>query len=331
MTVLAADVGGTNTRLALFEPGNAVPMHLETFASNDHASLDEMIRLFLAEHPVTVDAACAGVAGPVRAGRTETVNLAWPVDGASLATTLGLPSVTVLNDLEANAWGLGSLGPDDVAGVLGGIPDAAGNRAVISAGTGLGQAGLYWDGTRHHVFATEGGHADFAPRSELEIDLYRFLAAELGHVSYERVVSGMGLVNIHRFLVHRGGSGTPEWLAEAIASGTDEAAAISRHALEMSDPTAVRALDLMLSIFGAQAGNLALSVMATGGVYLGGGIAPKILPRLRAGGFAEAFLAKGRFAELMSRIPVHVILNQLTALVGAARRAERDLKDHRAH
>jgi glucokinase len=306
-------------------------MHLETFASNDHASLDEMIRLFLAEHPVTVDAACAGVAGPVRAGRTETVNLAWPVDGASLATTLGLPSVTVLNDLEANAWGLGSLGPDDVAGVLGGIPDAAGNRAVISAGTGLGQAGLYWDGTRHHVFATEGGHADFAPRSELEIDLYRFLAAELGHVSYERVVSGMGLVNIHRFLVHRGGSGTPGWLAEAIASGTDEAAAISRHALEMSDPTAVRALDLMLSIFGAQAGNLALSVMATGGVYLGGGIAPKILPRLRAGGFAEAFLAKGRFAELMSRIPVHVILNQLTALVGAARRAERDLKDHRAH
>jgi glucokinase len=331
MTVLAADVGGTNTRLALFEPGNAVPMHLETFASNDHASLDEMIRLFLAEHPVTVDAACAGVAGPVRAGRTETVNLAWPVDGASLAATLGLPSVTVLNDLEANAWGLESLGPDDVAGVLGGIPDAAGNRAVISAGTGLGQAGLYWDGTRHHVFATEGGHADFAPRSELEINLYRFLAAELGHVSYERVVSGMGLVNIHRFLVHRGGSGTPEWLAEAIASGTDEAAAISRHALEMSDPTAVRALDLMLSIFGAQAGNLALSVMATGGVYLGGGIAPKILPRLRAGGFAEAFLAKGRFAELMSRIPVHVILNQLTALVGAARRAERDLKDHRAH
>ncbi|MEA2580285.1 MAG: glucokinase [Actinomycetota bacterium] len=331
MTVLAADVGGTNTRLALFEPGNAVPMHLETFASNDHASLDEMIRLFLAEHPVTVDAACAGVAGPVRAGRTETVNLAWPVDGASLATTLGLPSVTVLNDLEANAWGLGSLGPDDVAGVLGGIPDAAGNRAVISAGTGLGQAGLYWDGTRHHVFATEGGHADFAPRSELEIDLYRFLAAELGHVSYERVVSGMGLVNIHRFLVHRDGSGTPGWLAEAIASGTDAAAAISRHALEMSDPAAVRALDLMLSIFGAQAGNLALSVMATGGVYLGGGIAPKILPRLRAGGFAEAFLAKGRFAELMSRIPVHVILNQLTALVGAARRAERDLKDHRAH
>jgi glucokinase len=243
--------------------------------------------------------------------------------------TLGLPSVTILNDLEANAWGLESLGPDDLASVLAGIPDAAGNRAVISAGTGLGQAGLYWDGVRHHVFATEGGHADFAPHGDLEIDLYRFLAAELGHVSYERVVSGMGLVNIHRFLLHRSGSATPGWLADAIAAGAGGAAAISHHALEMSDPTAVHALDLLLSVFGAQAGNLALTVMATGGVYLGGGIAPKILPRLRAGGFAEAFLAKGRFAELMSRIPVHVILNDLTALMGAARRAERDLKVRR--
>lgn len=331
MTVLAADVGGTNTRLALFEPGGPAPVHLETFASNEHASLDEMIRLFLADNPVSVDAACAGVAGPVRAGRTETVNLAWPVDGASLATTLGLPRVAVLNDLEANAWGLSSLGPQDLASVLTGVPDAAGNQAVISAGTGLGQAGLYWDGTRRHVFATEGGHADFAPRSDLEIDLYRFLAAELGHVSYERVVSGMGLVNIHRFLVQRGGTAVPGWLTDVRTAGGDEGAAISHHALETSDPTAVQALDLMVSVFGAQAGNLALTVMATGGIYLGGGIAPKILSRLRAGGFAEAFLAKGRFAGLMSRIPVHVIQNDLTALAGAARRAERDLEDHRAH
>ena len=331
MTVLAADVGGTNTRLALFAPGNATPMHLETFASNEHASLDQMIGLFLAEHPTTVDAACAGVAGPVRAGRTEAVNLAWPVDAATLATTLALPRVTVLNDLEANAWGLGSLDPDDLASVLAGTPDPIGNRAVISAGTGLGQAGLFWDGSGHRPFATEGGHADFAPRSELEVDLYLFLAAELGHVSYERVVSGMGLVNIFRFLLHRGQRGTPGWLAEARSSGGDEAAVISHHALEESDPTAAEALDLMISLFGAQAGNLALSVMATGGIYLGGGIAPKILQRLRAGGFAEAFLAKGRFAELMSRIPVHVILNDLTALMGAARRAERDLEDHRAH
>ena len=331
MTVLAADVGGTNTRLATFEAGNSTPMQLETFASNEHTSLDQMIVLFLADHPTTVDAACAGVAGPVRAGRTEAVNLAWPVDAATLATTLALPRVTVLNDLEANAWGLGSLDPDDLASVLAGTPDPIGNRAVISAGTGLGQAGLFWDGSEHRVFATEGGHADFAPRSELEADLYLFLAAELGHVSYERVVSGMGLVNIFRFLLHRERRATPGWLAEALSSGGDESAVISHQAIEGGDPTASEALDLMISVFGAQAGNLALSMMATGGIYLGGGIAPKILQRLCDGGFAAAFLAKGRFAELMSRIPVRVILNDLTALMGAARRAERDLLDDHAH
>ncbi|MEA2521519.1 MAG: glucokinase [Actinomycetota bacterium] len=331
MTVLAADVGGTNTRLALFEPATRSPMHLETYASKDHAGLDEMIRLFLSEHPVPIDAACAGVAGPVRDGHTETVNLAWPVDALSLARTLHLPRVALLNDLEANAWGLTSLGPGDLASVLLGAPGATGNRAVISAGTGLGQAGLYWDGRRHHVFATEGGHIDFAPRNDVEIELYRFLAAELGHVSYERVVSGMGLVNIFRFLLQRDGSATPGWFADVTTSGGDEAAAIGGHALADTDPAATHALDLMVSVFGAQAGNLALAVMATGGVFLGGGIAPKILPRLRAGGFAESFLAKGRFAELLSRIPVHVVLNDLTALIGAARRAERDLGDHRPH
>lgn len=330
MSVLAADVGGTNTRLALFEPGNAAPMHLETFASADHGSLDEMVTSFLAEHPASVLAACAGVAGPVRNGRTETVNLPWPVDAASLASTIGLDRVALLNDLEANAWGLASLGADDLATVLDGIPGAGGNRAVISAGTGLGQAGLYWDGTRHQVFATEGGHADFAARSDLEIDLYRFLAAELGHVSCERVVSGMGLVNIYRFLLHHDGAAAPGWLTDVVAAGGDEAAAISHHAVAGEDPSAVRALDIMVSVFGAQAGNLALTVMATGGVFIGGGIAPKILPWLRSGTFAEAFLEKGRFAELMSRIPVHVVLNDLTALIGAARRAERDLEGHAA-
>jgi glucokinase len=190
-----------------------------------------------------------------------------------------------------------------------------GNAAVISAGTGLGEAGLYWDGRRHHPFATEGGHVDYAPRSELELELWRFLADELGHVSYERVCSGMGLVNLYRFFLHRAGSlPEPAWFVEA----SDKGAAVSQAAAR-DDEAASQALDLMVSIYGAAAGNLALKLMATGGVYIGGGIAPKILPRLREGAFMRTFVDKGRFSRLLERVPVRVILNEQTALLGAAR------------
>ena len=301
--ILAGDIGGTNTRLALFDGDPREPAALTTYPSSVHAGLEEMVEAFLAEHSAQVERACFGVAGSVRDGHcVDTTNLAWPVEGSSLARALGLPAVSLLNDLEANARGIAALGPEDFAVLNDGDPNARGNAAVISAGTGLGEAGLYWDGERHRAFTCEGGHTDFGPRSEVEVDLWRFLAAEHGHVSYERVCSGMGLVNIYRFL----------------GGGPVEAAEISRSALAGTDERAVRALDLMVSIYGAEAGNLALKVMATGGVYLGGGIAPKILAKLADGTFMRAFTTKGRFRPLLERVPVRVILNDRTALLGAA-------------
>jgi glucokinase len=246
------------------------------------------------------------VAGPVAGGRVQTTNLPWPVDAASVAAVLGRDHVGLVNDLVANAYGIAELGPGDLATLHAGDPSIGGNVAVISAGTGLGEAGLFWDGSRHHVFASEGGHTDFAPRSEEEAALCAHLAQRHPHVSYERVCSGMGLVAIHEFL---GGGG------EATASAVTDAA------LAGTDARSVRALEMMIEIYGAEAGNLALKLLATGGVYVGGGIAPKILPRLRDGAFLAAFTAKGRFAELLERVPVHVILNERTALLGAARLA----------
>jgi glucokinase len=225
------------------------------------------------------------------------------VQTGKLAKILGLRSVDLINDLEANAHGIAVLGPDDFIVLNAGDPSASGNAAVISAGTGLGEAGLYWDGERHRPFATEGGNVEFAPRNKLEIRLYRYLAAEYGRVSYECVCSGMGLANVYRFL---GGDAA-------------EPAAISKGALEGSDERAVLALDLVASIYGAEAGNLALKMMATGGIYLGGGIPPKILPKLFDGTFMRAFLDKGPFAALLEAIPVRVILNDKAALLGAAR------------
>jgi glucokinase len=304
--ILAGDIGGTNTRLALFTEAAArdggSPDDAATYVSAEHDGLRTMVERFLAERPADIQRACFGVAGPVRHGRCVATNLAWSVDARELATALDLPSVALINDLEANGYGIAVLGPDDFESLNEGDPDASGNVAMISAGTGLGEAGLYWDGRRHRPFASEGGHADFAPRTAQEEALREFLAAEHGHVSYERVCSGMGLANIHRFL---GGSDV-------------EPGAISAAALAGTDERAVKALDLMVSIYGAEAGNLALKIMATGGVYLGGGIAPRILPKLRDGTFMRTFTAKGRFSALLQGIPVQVILNDKAALLGAA-------------
>ncbi len=318
--ILAGDIGGTNTRLALFENAGAEPAATETYPSRSHSGLEEMLHAFLEAHPADIEAACFGVAGPVRDGRTETVNLAWPVDARAIAGSLGLPAVGLLNDLEANAYGIEVLGPEDCAILNPGSPEAAGNQAVISAGTGLGEAGIIRAGGQRHIVASEGGHTDFAPRTELEVDLWRWVTARSGHASYERVCSGMGLVNIYDFLRARSGETEPVWLREEMVE-YDSAAAISRTALEGRDSVCVEALDLMVSIYGAEAGNLALKLMALGGVYLGGGIAPKILPKLEDGGFMQAFADKGRFVEMLSGIPVRVILNDQTALLGAALRA----------
>jgi glucokinase len=311
---IAGDIGGTHTRLALFDPGAPGPVALEVYSSRDHDGLEAMVRAFLDTHPAHVERACFGVAGPVRNGHVKTTNLAWPVDARRVAEVLGVDHVGLVNDLYANAYGIADLGPADIETLREGDPSVGGNAAVISAGTGLGEAGLFWDRRRYHVFATEGGHTDFAPRDDTEAALRAFLARRHPHVSYERVCSGIGLVAIHDFLCDK----------EAASTDHADASAITKAALDGSDAVCVRALDMMVSIYGAEAGNLALKLLATGGIYVGGGIAPRILAKLQEGGFLEALDAKGRFADLLSRIPVHVILNDRTALLGAARLARGD-------
>jgi glucokinase len=319
--ILAGDVGGTHSRLALFDDGERAPAELEIYPSTEHGGLVEIVETFRSAHPADPVAATIGVAGPVEDGRTEAVNLVWPVDARELADAIGPGCrVSVINDMEASAWGIGWLGADDVMALNDASAEEGGNVALVSAGTGLGEGFVTHGARGEQAHASEGGHADFAPRTGLESELLEWLAREGGHVSYERVCSGIGLVNVYAFLRARSDDREPDWLEKARAEhgGT----AITRAGLDRRDPIASDALDVMVSIYGAQAGNFALTVMATGGVYLGGGIAPKILPRLKEGGFMRAFTTKGRLTEVLGRIPVMVILNELTALLGAARHAE---------
>ena len=317
--ILAGDVGGTNTRLAGFEPGpDGLALAVErTYPSRHFAGLDEIVAAFVADHGLAVEHVCIGVAGPVRDGRCATTNLPWRLDERSLAARLGLRHATLINDLEATAFGIPLLAAGDLAVLQDGAPGAAGNAAIAAAGTGLGEAGLFWDGARHHPYATEGGHTDFAPRDDEQVELLRFLRGELGRVSWERVVSGPGLVNILRFLRDTGRAVEEPELAAAMAAG-DPAAAIADAAQAGRSPLAARALGLFVRLYGAEAGNLALKTMATGGVYLGGGIPPKILPAL-ADGFLPAFRDKGRMRPLMEAMPVRVVLDPRVALRGAAR------------
>jgi glucokinase len=317
--ILAGDIGGTSTRLAIFETKNGAlaAEAQERYPSKSFPGLGDIVAAFIAAHPGPVEAACFGIAGPVRGGRVETPNLPWIIDGAALAALLDLPGVTLLNDLEANAWGVFTLGADDVETLAAGAPAPDGNAAIISAGTGLGEAGYHWDGARLRPFASEGGHADFAPHDELTIELFRWLRQRYGHVSWERVVSGPGLVNIFTFLTEARHVDAGRDLTAAVAAG-EAAAAISQAALAGTSEAAVQALDLFVTLYGAEAGNLALKMKATQGIWLGGGVAPKILPRLRRPGFLEAFHDKGRFRGLLESVPVRVILNEGTALRGAA-------------
>jgi glucokinase len=318
--ILAGDIGGTTTRLALFEAaagGTLRTVSQENYPSRTHSGLSEIVTAFMAAHGRRVDDAAFGIAGPVRDGKVETPNLPWVIEAAVLARQLSLPRVTLLNDLEANAWGVFTLKDDDVALLSAGQPSEDGNAAIISAGTGLGEAGYHWDGASLQPFASEGGHADFAPHDELTIELFRWLHRRHGHVSWERVVSGPGLVNIYNFLREKQGGPETSPLSEAMRAG-HPAAEISKAALDDSDALAVSALDLFVALYGAEAGNLALKMKATQGIWIGGGIAPKILPRLRRPGFLEAFHDKGRFRAFLEAIPVRVILNDMTALRGAA-------------
>jgi len=317
--ILAGDIGGTSTRLALFDStaGQLTAVVQERYPSRSYAGLSEIVGAFIAKNPCSLQAACFGIAGPVRDGRVETPNLPWVIEASALAGQLALPGVSLLNDLEANAWGVFTLGDDDFVTLAEGAPAQDGNAAIISAGTGLGEAGYHWDGTSLRPFASEGGHADFAPHDALTIELFRWLHRRYGHVSWERAVSGPGLVNLYTFLRDERHGAEPSALAEAMRAG-DPAAAIAKAALDETSELAVSALDLFVTLYGAEAGNLALKMKASRGIWIGGGIAPKILPRLKRPGFLEAFRDKGRFRAFLEAIPVRVILNDQTALRGAA-------------
>ncbi len=309
--ILAGDIGGTKTVLALYEPsGDELRLVRDgTFPSREHRSLEDILAKFLhGESNLSLRAGCFGVAGPVIEGKVQTTNLPWHLDEGALAGAVKAPRVRLLNDLEAAAYGMLHLRPDELCLLN---PNAStrrqGNVAVIAAGTGLGEAMLYWDGRRHHPLASEGGHCDFAPRTDEEVDLFRYLRDRFhGHVSYERILSGPGFYNVFCFLRDRGTYTPTPALEERLRAGGDPSIAVTQLGLSGEDPLSAATVDLFCSIYGAEAGNLALKCVAVGGIFVGGGIAPKMLPALQKGGFLRAFTDKGRFGELMHSLPVHV-------------------------
>jgi glucokinase len=320
--LLAGDVGGTKTKLAVFaeERGPRDPLAEATFPSKDYRGLKAIVEAFLARHDAEVERACFGVAGPVIENRVEITNLQWHVDAAELQEALGFSSVVLLNDLAATANGVPFLEPEELHTLYEGQHDPTGAIAVVAPGTGLGEAFLTWDedDRRYRPHASEGGHTDFGPVTPRQIQLLRYLWARFEHVSYERICSGMGIPNIYTYFKGGAYAEEPDWLAEALAEADDPTPVIVNAALEEKSELCTLTLDTFLAVLGAEAGNLALKVMATGGVYLGGGIPPRILPALEEGPFLEAFRSKGRHADLLARVPVRVILNPEVALLGAA-------------
>jgi glucokinase len=317
--LLGGDIGGTKTNLALVDfSGEMLVVRLaKSYPSRKFASLHEIIAEFLREVPATVTSAAFGIAGPVVKGKSKLTNLTWEVDAQAVALQLRLERVGLINDLQAIGYGTLRLTEPEKLVLQPGVREEHGAIAVIAAGTGLGEGGLIWDGKRYRAIASEGGHADFAPRNELEIDLLRFLLGHHSRVSYERVVAGPGLVSLYQFLRSRASDPEPGWLTASFAAG-DPSAVISETALRGSDPICVQTMELFVSIYGAEAGNLALKLLSTGGVYVAGGIAPKILPLLTGGAFLTSMTTKGRQSDLIKRMPVEVVLNDGVGLLGAA-------------
>lgn len=320
MILLAGDIGGTKTVLALFdtEKGMQRPVVEERFPSDDYPSLETIILQFLADKAVKVETAAFGVAGPVADGRSQITNLPWIIDAATIAQTFEIPRVHLLNDLEAIANAVIHLEPDDLVTLNEGEPEPNGAIAVIAPGTGLGEAFLTWTGSRYRAHPSEGGHAAFGPGNAEQIELLRFLHGRYHHVSYERVCSGIGLPNLYDFLREDGRYPEPDWLAQAIANSEDATPVIVTAAIQDKVPLCLATLDLFVDILGDEAGNLALKVLATGGVYIGGGIPPRILPQLQQPRFLAAFRRKGRFVDIMWKMPIHVIRHPKAALLGAA-------------
>jgi glucokinase len=322
--LLAGDIGGTKIHFGLFskERGLRRPLAEVVYRSADLDSLEEAVHRFFDETGLRATNAVFGIAGPVLGGTSQITNLPWTIDGARLRKTLKMKVLDVINDVEAVACFVPFLRQEDFFTLRKGSPVRHGNLAVIAPGTGLGEAFLTWDGTRYVAHPSEGGHADFAPATELESELLSFLRGMHGHVSCERVCSGIGIVNLYRFLKDNGHAKEPDWLSGELARTADPVPIIVEKALdrEISCDICVATLDLFTAILGSEAGNMALRILATGGVYLGGGIPPRVLPFLEKATFMERFLRKGRMQDLVNRIPVHVITNPKAALLGAAAR-----------
>lgn len=320
--ILAGDIGGTHARLAAFETeGSRLQCVVEKiYPSREHNGLPEIVADFVKTEGIPAQSACFGVAGPVRGGRSQISNLPWVIDSRELAAQLKLRTVGLINDLEAFAYGIDALESKDFVTISEGSSDAEGNMAVVSAGSGLGEAGLYWDGFRHHPFACEGGHTEFAPKNELEIELLQYLMKKFGnqHVSYERILSGPGVRNIYEFLRDTAKEEEPAWLKEQLAAAPDAPALISELALSKKAPICDRTLSIFVSVFGSEAGNCALKFMGTGGMFVAG-IAGRIVAKMQEPAFMESFLDKGRMKSLLEAIPVRIVLNDDSGLIGAAR------------
>ena len=325
--ILAGDVGGTKVHLALynFSGGRLQPVRDHKFPATEFATLQDVVRAFLAmgsESRAEIFAACFGCPGPVRDGKLKLTNLPWELDSRELARELRIEHVFLINDLEANGYGIKELAPGCIFTLHEGDASAVGHRGLIAAGTGLGQALLIWNGQGHIPVPSEGGHGDFAARSAIEIELLEYLMATLkGRVSWERVVSGIGIKNVYAFLRDAKKMDEPAWLRERMQA-EDTNAVIGTCGEDGSSEICAKTLELFASAYGAEAGNIALKVLALGGIYLGGGIAPKTLKTLRSGGFMQAFLDKGRMQPLLEGVPVRVILDDGCALLGAAAYAE---------
>jgi glucokinase len=319
--ILVGDIGGTRTRLAAFQTeGNRLECVVQkSYPSQEHDGLPEILPHFVRGQGIPVHDACFAVAGPVRDGRSKISNLPWTIDSRELAAQLRLDKVGLLNDLESYAYGIDALESKDFIALSEGSGDAEGNRAVISARTGLGMAGLFWDGFRHHPFACEGGHADFAPRNEVEMHLLSYLQKKHGRISYERILSGPGIRNIYEFLRETKVAEEPTWLKDEIATSQDVSATIANAAAGGKAPICEKAMEIFVGVFGAETGNCALRYMTTGGIFIGGIIAVKNVEKMKDPAFMQAFLDKGRMGSLLKDMPVKIILNDDCGLIGAAR------------
>lgn len=330
--LLAGDIGGTKTNLALFAHDGdwREPVHEATFPSAQYASLEALVQDYLAQQQNPhIEHASFGVAGPVIEGHATITNLPWMMEAQRLQQELNIREVSLLNDLDAIAHAVPFLDQRDLATINAGKPEQEGTLAVIAPGTGLGEAYLTWNGSSYRPHTSEGGHADFGPTDAFELDLLGYLLVRFPHVSYERVCSGKGFPNIYAFLKDRGLADEPGWLAQELAQAQDKTPVIMKAALDTANPCdiAVKTLNAFVAILGAEAGNMALKVLATGGVYLGGGIPPRILPYLEGERFMKAFTNKGRLGPLLTQVPVHVILNPKIALLGAALHGFEQVKD----